>query len=147
VTRSLFSVVVLSIALATNACGSDSSSSGPSGTGGASGSGGSTTGGSGGSGGTSVGGSSGSGTGGSAGQGGSAGSASGGSAGSVSYGPYPSSPYGHQVGDTIADLAWEGFVNETGAQQSDLVPFVEYGTDAMRKSGKSYGLIHVSAFT
>ncbi len=79
--------------------------------------------------------------------GGFAGQNSGGSAGAINWGPYPAGPYGHDVGSTIADLHWEGFVNETGGVSSDQLPITDYGTDAMRKSGKPYGLIHVSAFT
>ena len=60
---------------------------------------------------------------------------------------YPAGPYGNEVGDTIANLAWEGYVNDTGAVSSDTLPYVDYGTDAMRKSGKAYGLIHISAST
>ncbi len=79
--------------------------------------------------------------------GGFAGVSSGGVAGAFNFGPYPPGPYGHDVDLTIADLAWEGYVNETGAVSSDQMPYVDYGTDAMRKSGKAYGLIHVSADT
>jgi hypothetical protein len=121
-------------------CGGDDSSGGGSATGGTTsgGNGGTVTGG--GSGGIAQGGSGGV-TG-----GGTAGTTSGGGSAGVTWGPYPAGPYGHNVGDTIADLKWEGYVNETGAAQSDTLPYVDYGTDAMRKSGKAYGLIHLSAF-
>lgn len=128
-----------SVIVAGFACGSDDDGGGQVATGGTTsgGSGGTTTGG----GGVAQGGTGGLLT------GGSAGSSAGGSAGAVNWGPYPAGPYGHAVGDTIADLAWEGYVNETGQLSSDQLPYVDYGTDAMRKSGRPYGLIHVSAFT
>lgn len=76
--------------------------------------------------------------------GGSSGAGSGGlGSGGVSA-DYPAGPYGNAVGDTIANLAWEGYVNETADAPSDTKPYVDYGTDGMRKSGKKYGLIHVS---
>lgn len=89
---------------------------------------------------------------------GSGGLASGGAAGSggsmdagtdapVNYGPYPAGPYGNEVGDTIANLAWEGYVNTAGAAPAHTLPYGDYSTDEMRKSGKPYGLIHISAFT
>jgi hypothetical protein len=65
----------------------------------------------------------------------------------VDHGPYPAGPYGNAVGDTIANLAWQGHVNLTGAASSDALPTGDYSTDDMRKSGKAYGLIHLSAFT
>lgn len=134
-----------SVVVAGFACGSDGDGGGQVATGGTtSGGGGGTTSGGGGTttggGGVAQGGSGGLVT------GGTAGTSSGGSAGAV-WGPYPAGPYGHNVGDTIADLAWEGYVNETGQQSSDTLPYGDYGTDAMRKSGKAYGLIHISAFT
>lgn len=142
----------LVLALALTGCGSDDGGSGGATTGGG---GGSTSGGSGGS---TSGGSGGSGTGGSStGGAGTGGLATGGSSGGggtdagadgpVEYGPYPAGPYGNNVGDTIALLAWEGYVNVSGAAASDTLPYIDYSTDEMRKSGRAYGLIHISAFT
>jgi hypothetical protein len=51
------------------------------------------------------------------------------------------------VGDVIANLAWEGYVNDTAAATSNTLPWKSYGSDDMRKSGKGYGLVHLSAFT
>lgn len=65
----------------------------------------------------------------------------------IDYGPYPPGPYGNAVGDTIANLAWEGYVNITAAASSDTLPYGDYSTDDLRKSGRPYGLIHISAFT
>ncbi len=107
----------------------------------------------GGSGGVAVGGSGGVGTGGvGTGGVGTGGVSSGGTAGTAGAGgsiseQYPDGPYGNDVGDTIANLAWEGHVNDTADVSSDQKPFVDYGTDGMRKSGRKYGLIHLSAFT
>ncbi len=146
VNLALASLLTGALGLGVIACGSDDSS-GSAGTGGVAtgGAAGALTGGSGGavtggSGGALTGGSGGTVTGGAGGLAGAAGS--GGLAAE-----YPAGPYGNEVGDTIANLAWEGYVNETGAASSDTLPYVDYGTDAMRKSGKAYGLIHISAFT
>jgi hypothetical protein len=145
ITASLSALTFLTASLtaALIACSSDDSPGGASG-----GSGGLATGGSGGgvtggAGGTLTGGAGGALTGGSAGVAGSAGTAG---AGGIAAN-YPPGPYGNDVGDTIADLKWEGYVNETADSQSDAKPYMDYGTDAMRKSGKRYGLIHISAFT
>ena len=143
----------LALVVALAGCGSDDSSSGGSGSGGAS-AGGASSGGASAGGTTSGGGSGGVASGGA----GSGGVASGGAAGTggsldagsdapVDPGPYPAGPYGNNVGDTIANLAWEGYVNTTGAVASNTLPYVSYSTDEMRKSGKAYGLIHISAFT
>lgn len=143
----LSSALFLSFAfLAAGACSSDDG--GKSGAGGSVASGGGSGGSiSGGSGGVVAGGSGGIGTGGLA-SGGVSGAGTGGlDAGSdapVDPGPYPGGPYGNAVGDTIANVAWEGYVNVTGAASSDTLPYVDYSTDEMRKSGKAYGLIHVS---
>ena len=148
--------LVASFSLAV-ACGSDDSSGGGSGGSVASGGGGVSSGGVS-SGGVSSGGvsSGGVGSGGVNSGGGSAGIASGGVAGQgldagtdapINYGPYPAGPYGNNVGDTIANLAWEGYVNVAAQVSSDTLPYVDYSTDEMRKSGKPFGLIHISAFT
>ncbi|MEZ4227092.1 MAG: hypothetical protein R3B13_39505 [Polyangiaceae bacterium] len=101
----------------------------------------------GGNGGALTGGTAGSVSGGTAGIGAAAGSSGASGAGGGIAVEYPAGPYGNEVGDTIANLQWEGYVNETGDVQSDSKPYMDYGTDAMRKSGKRYGLIHISAFT
>ncbi len=141
ITASLSAVALVTTFLTASliACSGDDSSGSASGGGGvaAGGSGGVVTGGSGG---TVSGGAGGALTGGTAGVAGTAG------AGGIAAN-YPAGPYGNEVGDTIADLKWEGYVNETADAQSDSKPYMDYGTDAMRKSGKRYGLIHISAFT
>ncbi len=149
ITASLSALALLTASLTATliACSSDDATGSAAGGGGvaAGGSGGGVTGGaggavSGGAGGAVSGGAGGALTGGTAGVAGSAG------AGGIAAN-YPPGPYGNDVGDTIADLKWEGYVNETADTQSDSKPYMDYGTDAMRKSGKRYGLIHISAFT
>ena len=148
ITASLCTLVLLGASLSAGALAcssSDDGGGGPSGTGGvATGGGGGTV--TGGSGGAVTGGSGGTLTGGTAGVAGSAGSGAAAGAGGIAAN-YPPGPYGNNKGDTIADLKWEGYVNETGDVRSDSKPYIDYGTDAMRKSGKRYGLIHISAFT
>ncbi len=124
-------------------CGSDDDDGG--GKSGSSGSGGS-GGGSGGSSGA-TGGSAGSSTGGSAGSssGGSAGSGTAGSAGLSAF--YPDGPYGSEVGDTIANWEFEGYVNHTAAQVSTATPYLSAWTlDDLRKSGKKYAVLHIALF-
>ncbi len=140
VTASLSALVLLSASLTASvlACSSsDDGGGGPSGTGGVA---------TGGGGGTVTGGSGGALTGGTAGVAGSTGTGAAAGAGGIAAN-YPPGPYGNNKGDTIADLKWEGYVNEVGDVRSDSKPYIDYGTDAMRKSGKRYGLIHISAFT
>lgn len=117
----------LSLALGLAACGSDDSSGGATPAGG--------TGGLAQTGGTGAGG---------AATGGVGGALDAGSDAPVNYGPYPAGPYGNAVGDTLANLAWEGYVNLDASASSDTLPYGDYSTDDMRKSGKSYGLIHVA---
>jgi hypothetical protein len=143
----------LVLALAVPACGSDDDGGG--GTGGASGSGGSSgNGGSSGSGGSAGSGGSGgsAGSGGSSGAGGSSGSGgSAGVAGSSGTGgqssAYPPGPYGKEVGDTVANYAFQGYVNDAGDAISTTKPFVaSYTMDDLRKSGKQYAFLHVAQF-
>lgn len=117
----------LALALGLAACGSDDSSGGGAG---ASGSGGLAQTGGTGAGGAAV--------------GGTGGGFDAGSDAPVDPGPYPAGPYGNAVGDTVANLAWEGYVNLDASASSDTLPYGDYSTDDMRKSGKSYGLIHIA---
>lgn len=54
--------------------------------------------------------------------------------------------YGYQVGDIVAPLSWEGYVNPTGDMVSTKKPYMAYGTRDLSQSGKKYALIHVSEF-
>ena len=53
------------------------------------------------------------------------------------------------INPAITDVACEPLAT-TAVRPGDVawaaIPYVDYGTDAMRKSGKAYGLIHLSAF-
>lgn len=122
--------LTLMLAVGLAACGSDDSSGGAAG-----GSGGIAQ-----TGGTSAGGT----AAGGAATGGAGGAIDAGSDGPVDFGPYPAGPYGNAVGDTLANLAWEGYVNLDAAASSDTLPYIDYSSDDMRKSGKSYGLIHIA---
>jgi hypothetical protein len=66
--------------------------------------------------------------------------------GPVDLGPYPEGPYGHEVGSTIPNLLWQGYVNETADGLATERPFVPYSMDDVRRSGKPYALVHVSEF-
>ena len=59
---------------------------------------------------------------------------------------YPPGPYGNKVGDTIPPLVWEGYVNDQADAVSTTKPYGPYSMDAMRRSGRAYGLVHVSEF-
>jgi len=62
---------------------------------------------------------------------------------------YPSGPYGHGVGDVLADLGLEGYVRF--APTTGLASEVSYGAtslaDLRAKSPKKYAVLHVSGFT
>jgi hypothetical protein len=60
---------------------------------------------------------------------------------------YPAGPYGDKVGDTFPPLLWEGYVNDAADAISNTKPFGTYSMDAVRKSGRTYAMIHVSEFT
>jgi len=76
------------------------------------------------------------------------------SAGDFSTGPadlssasaYPSGPYGNAAGDTFPLLAWEGYVDDHADAIATSKPYGPYGSDALRRSGRPYALIHVSEF-
>jgi hypothetical protein len=61
-------------------------------------------------------------------------------------GSYPAGPYGRMKGDTFPLLAWEGYVNPTASSLSTSQPYGPYSMDDARRSGRSYGLVHVSEF-
>lgn len=58
---------------------------------------------------------------------------------------YPDPPYGVEVGETMANLQWEGFVNDDAQGLANAQPFVDYSMNDVRLSGKEYALIHMSA--
>jgi hypothetical protein len=63
------------------------------------------------------------------------------------FGPYPAGPYGNKVGDVVANLAFEGYVNDLADALSSTKPYGATSMDALRKKApKGYGLVHVSEF-
>lgn len=66
----------------------------------------------------------------------------------VGFGPYPPAPYGNKVGDVMANLVWEGYVNDLADAISNTKPYVaSTSMDALRKkASKGYALVHVSEF-
>ena len=61
-------------------------------------------------------------------------------------GPYPAGPYGNAMGDVIANLSWEGYVNTTGGAVSTTRPYTPTSMQAQRMLGRRYALVHVSEF-
>jgi hypothetical protein len=61
-------------------------------------------------------------------------------------GMYPPGPYGMGVGSTFPPLVWEGYVADKGDVRVDMRPYGPYSMDDVRKSGKAYAMVHVSAF-
>lgn len=61
---------------------------------------------------------------------------------------YPPGPYGINAGDTIPNLAWEGYVNPTAADVSTKQTFGPTSLQDLRPTAKKgYALIHVAEFT
>jgi hypothetical protein len=59
---------------------------------------------------------------------------------------YPGGPYGPLVGDTIADLRWQGYVDEAAVGLASARPWSAYSLDDVRRSGRPLLLLHVSDF-
>jgi hypothetical protein len=111
------------------------------------GAGGSGAGGTGGAGtGGSSGGTGGDGTGGSAASGGGGTGGAGASGGAGGANAYPAGPYGKEVGDTIENYAFRGYVNDAGTALSTTMSLQDYDLDDLRSSGAGYALIHLSAY-
>jgi hypothetical protein len=66
--------------------------------------------------------------------------------GGAGLGAYPAEPYGHDIGQVMPNLQWEGYVNETADGVATAQPFVAYSMDDVRRSGKPYAFVHVSEF-
>ena len=60
--------------------------------------------------------------------------------------PSPAGPYGSAVGQVVADLAWEGYVNEAHDQVSTALPFGPTSAGALRATGAPFALVHLSGF-
>lgn len=61
-------------------------------------------------------------------------------------GPYPEGPYGNREGNVIANLAWQGYVNETGEEVSTALAFGDTDLQSLRGNGRGYALVQVSEF-
>ena len=64
------------------------------------------------------------------------------------FGPYPSGPYGNTEGAVLANLTWDGYIDEKADAVATTKPFVT-GTslDKLRRlPSKGFGLIHVAEF-
>jgi hypothetical protein len=59
---------------------------------------------------------------------------------------YPTGPYGNTAGALFPPLAWEGYVDDAGDAIATTKPYGPYGADALRRSGRAYALVHLSAF-
>jgi hypothetical protein len=64
----------------------------------------------------------------------------------VALGPYPSGPYGTNEGDVLADLKWEGYVDEIGDAPAKTKPYVTTSMSAIRSTGRRYALVHLAEF-
>lgn len=64
------------------------------------------------------------------------------------FGAYPAGPYGNKVGDVMANLEWEGYVNTLADAISNTKPYVaSTSMDKLRRDAKKgYALVHVSEF-
>lgn len=64
------------------------------------------------------------------------------------FGAYPAGPYGNKVGDVMANLQWEGYVNTLADALSNTKPYVaSTSMDKLRRDAKKgYALVHVSEF-
>lgn len=59
---------------------------------------------------------------------------------------YPAGPYGSAVGQVVADLAWEGYVNDAHERVSTELPFGPTSMGAVRATGAPFALVHLSGF-
>jgi hypothetical protein len=64
----------------------------------------------------------------------------------MSSGAYPAGPYGHNVGDTINPLVWEGYPDPLADAVATSKTYGAYSMDDLRRSGKPYGVVHVAEF-
>jgi hypothetical protein len=59
---------------------------------------------------------------------------------------YPAGPYGNTVGATMPPLDWIGYAVPSGDVLATTQPYAAYSMDDLRRSGRAYGVVHVSAF-
>jgi len=68
-----------------------------------------------------------------------------GSGANGSGGDGPSGQIGDDVGDTMADLQWVGYVNESAVGLANQQPIVDYSVAALGETGAPYALMHFGA--
>src|SRR5579859_1653383 len=51
---------------------------------------------------------------------------------------YPAGPYGHNVGDTIPPLVWEGYADPLADAIATSKTYGPYSMDDLRRSGRKY---------
>lgn len=61
-------------------------------------------------------------------------------------GPYPEGPYGSREGTVLANLEWEGYVNELGQERSTTLSFGPTSLQDLRGDGRGYALVHLAEF-
>lgn len=61
-------------------------------------------------------------------------------------GPYPEGPYGSREGTVLANLEWEGYVNELGQERSTALTFGPTSLQDLRGDGRGYALVHLAEF-
>lgn len=59
---------------------------------------------------------------------------------------YPAGPYGSAVGSVVADLRWEGYVNDAHEDVSTQLGFGPTSMGAARATGAPFALVHLSGF-
>ncbi len=59
---------------------------------------------------------------------------------------YPSGPYGTEVGQVLANVAFEGFVNPSGTDLAINQPYTATSMAELRGSARGYGLVFVAEF-
>ncbi len=60
---------------------------------------------------------------------------------------YPAGPYGHNVGDIIPMLTWEGYSDPLADAIASSKTYGSYSMNDLRLSGRPYAAVHVAEFT
>ncbi len=68
-----------------------------------------------------------------------------GSSGTATPEGYPAGPYGADVGETLPNLVWRGFVEDDGAGRATDATYGDYSLDDARTSGARWALLHFGA--
>ena len=58
--------------------------------------------------------------------------------------PYPPGPYGFMVGDRLAPLTWEGYVNPTAKGLATAKAYTTLALNDVRRSGNKYLLLYAA---